>query len=123
MKTYDVLRANGGVHGFEIDSPYITVNQSASVLKRIAGVSDVRVRKAFSEFEDVHIRFTFRNVECVIWEPFGDNSRYWIGPEKPEIQVDVSALREGFERYQPSKLRRVFGDLITLDFKSLLGLK
>lgn len=123
MKTYDALERNGNIEGFEIESSYIGVNQAASVLKQIAGVSDVRVRKTLSEFRDVHIRFKFCNLECVLWEPFGDNSRYWIGPERPGGETDFSALRAGFERYRPSILRRLFGDLATLNFGSLLGFK
>jgi hypothetical protein len=28
----------------------------------------------------VHIRFRYHDRECIVCEPYGDNSRWWIGP-------------------------------------------
>jgi GNAT superfamily N-acetyltransferase len=60
-------------------------------LRGIPGVSNVRPRKLWVGPQDVHIRFTYRGQECIVWEPYGDNSRWWIGPDdtnSPSISLD-----------------------------------
>jgi hypothetical protein len=42
---------------------------------------DVRPRKWWVGSPDVHIRFRYHDREYIVWEPWGDNSRWWIGPD------------------------------------------
>jgi hypothetical protein len=80
-------------------------------------------RKLFSRWEEIHIWFIYLNRECVVIEPFGDNSRYWIGPKNPEEEFDISRLEQAFKQYQPPPIVRLIGDLVTLNFKSLQSRK
>jgi hypothetical protein len=58
---------------------------------------------------EVHIAFSYRGATYVVWEPFGDNSRYWICPEdKPAQPGDVRELERIFQVYTPSLLKRIF---------------
>ncbi|MCY1562005.1 hypothetical protein D9M68_993370 [compost metagenome] len=52
----------------------------------------------------------------MVWEPFGDNSRYWIGPQEAERDVDFATVEMAFKQYRPALLRKVLGDLIGLKF-------
>jgi hypothetical protein len=38
-------------------------------------------------------------------EPFGDNSRYWIGPLEKNPAIDMTAIRDAFSRF---RLRMTF---------------
>jgi hypothetical protein len=81
--TYPIKDASGTIFAFEIDAQLIG-HRLARVLREIDGVSDVRPRQWWFGSADVHIRYFYRGREYVVWEPFGDNSRWWIGPEDSE---------------------------------------
>lgn len=118
MKTYlDEHVDHGSVIGFEIDNIYVSLGTVARILKGVNGVTEVKKRKLFSKWEEVHIEFKYHNNKCVLIEPFGDNSRYWIGPNDPEERFDFSDVEVAFRRYKPPLIVKIFGDLITLNFK------
>lgn len=55
-------------------------------------------RRWFSA-DEIHVRFSFAGELFVVWEPYGDNSRLWVGPDDgaiapPEI---INDLRAKFE--------------------------
>ncbi|MDE3043147.1 MAG: hypothetical protein KGJ82_21615 [Nitrospirota bacterium] len=56
-------------------------------------------------------------------EPFGDNSRYWIGPKGGKDDVPAAAnigkIKSAFERYKPPLSVKLLGDLVRLNFKGL----
>ena len=87
-------------------------------MKSNKAVKDIDVRRLFSLSNDVHIKFKFHEKEFVVWEPFGDNSRYWIGPEDKQSHVDIKGLVSVFEEYKPPVIFRIFGDLYTLKILS-----
>ena len=68
-------------------------------------------------------RATFRYLSdnFAVTEPFGDNSRYWVGPVEPSTRRDITAIEARLRVFLPSALRRIFGSLITLDFAALKG--
>lgn len=119
MRTYEVPDQDGRLVGFEVDNVLIGPAQSAALLRGVAGVSAVEQRKLFSRFSDVHVRFEYHGVPYVVCEPFGDNSRYWIGPTNPQgaPQAQIAALRAEFERYAPALWRRALLTLLTLKFR------
>ena len=75
--------ATGRTLAFEIDNIYMSLAAVARVLTAVPCVAGVRKRRPFSKWEEIHIWFSFAGHDCVVWEPFGDNSRYWIGPKNP----------------------------------------
>jgi len=122
MRTYTNRDDEGRITGFDIDIVYLSLATICRVLARIDGVSEIRKRRPFSAFDEIHIRFRFHGTECVVWEPFGDNSRYYIGQEKTPAPVDLSALEQAFKNYEPPIHRKVIGDIVTLRFvQKLLG--
>ena len=80
MRTYPIKDSSGTIFAFEIDAQ-LSGWKLARALREIEGVADVRPRKWWVGSPDVHMRFIYRGREYVVSEPFGDNSRWWIGPE------------------------------------------
>jgi hypothetical protein len=66
------------------------------VLTSVQGVSDFkRVRSGDDRFA-----FLYLGRSCVVHEPFGDNSRYWIGPVEKDPPIDMTAIAESFSRFR-----------------------
>lgn len=85
------------------------------LLKQVEGVTDVQLGGHFGSSNDIRIEFKYLDRDYVVWEPFGDNSRYWIGPKDQEKDVtNISELENIFEQYRPPFYRALFGDLLTL---------
>jgi hypothetical protein len=127
MKTYPVVNdKKDRTPIFQIESAQIGSANAVQVLTQIEGVTDVQLRKMFSKSSDIHVTFKYMGQPYIVWEPFGDNSRYWIGPadmvegaeDVPDIQhpSDLARLEEAFKRYKVPFHRAFLDDLITLRF-------
>lgn len=123
MKIFELKREDGHVFAFEINNAYIYPKKIAELLKTVNGVSNINLRKPFSSSSDIHLQFKYHGIDFIVWEPYGDSSRYWIGPFRNNDFVDVGLLEEIFKKYQPPLIIKFFGDVITLNFKSLFGIK
>lgn len=108
---------------FEIENAYAGLRVIARLLGQVNGVSDVRVRGLFSKWEDVRVWFKYMGHEYVVLEPFGDNSRYWIGPKDDSGNaLDIGDIENAFKDYRPPLHREIFGDVLTLRlFKKRIG--
>ncbi len=91
MRTYPLKTEEGKISGFEIPNIFISSNSIARFLKKVPGCTVKWVRKIFAK-SDVHVKFEFQGVVFEAWEPFGDNSRIHIGPEKDAPENVVSNL-------------------------------
>jgi hypothetical protein len=117
MKTFPVIdERTDSVLGFEIENAYISPSTVASVLSGVKGVSGLWRRRAFSTWDEIHVHFRYRDAECIVWEPFGDNSRYWVGQKENVQPVDLSDVERAFFERQPGRGRRIVGDMFTLRF-------
>jgi hypothetical protein len=97
MKTYPFVTDNGQIKAFEISNAFFWApGTMRRVLESVEGVTNVR-RIWFS---DDRYSFIFRGHRCVVNEPWGDNSMYWIGPEQMEPPVDMTPVHEAFRRYR-----------------------
>jgi hypothetical protein len=124
MQTYPIMDSQGRYpFAFEIENVYIGLREIGRLLRQLDGISDVHVRKPFRRWEDIHVWFKYMNRDYIVQEPFGDNSRYWIGPkETVEKALDVTAIENVFRSYRPSLHRGIPGDVLTLRlFKRLVG--
>ena len=123
METHPIGGENGDhLYAFEIENVYIAPRTIARMLRKVQGVEDVRSRTPFSRFDGVHVRFKYAGQNFIVCEPFGDSSRYWVGPENDEAGTDIRALERIFQRYRPPLFRRIFGDILSLRiFKRLVG--
>ena len=66
------------------------------VLESVQGVTGVR-RNWFNEDR---FSFSFLGRPCVVNEPFGDNSRYWIGPAEKQPALDMRPVHEAFRAFR-----------------------
>ena len=118
MRTYPVVTKEGTRSpAFEIENAYISPASVAMLLAEVKGVTDVQRRKMFAKSSDVHIEFKYLGQPYIVWEPYGDNSRYWIGPKETMEGVgNDTRLEEAFKRYVPPFPRLLLGDILTLRF-------
>ena len=93
------------------------------MLKAVDGVSEVSLRKALSASNDAHIEFKYLSRDYIVWEPYGDSSRYWVGPKSPTDGAgDISGVETALKLYRPPFYRAVLGDVLTLRvFRRLIG--
>lgn len=118
MKTYPAKTSpDARLIAFEVENAYIGPAALARLLQQVAGVSEVKRRRLFSGDGDVHVRFKYRAHLCIVWEPYGDNSRYWIGPENPEaFTEDLREVERALDDYSPPTHRAMIGNLLSLRF-------
>lgn len=116
MQTFPIVTREGRITAFEVISVYIGPNAIVRLLATVDGVTDVRPRKLFGESPETHVQFKYRGEQYVVWEPYGDNSRYWIGPREPNDNVAEPAdIEQAFKRYRSPLWRLVLGDILTLN--------
>ena len=98
MKTFLLNSDEGQLVGFEISNSFLSSGGIAKYVRRIKGCDVIGTRRLLSA-DEVHVRFSFSGNRFIVWEPFGDNSRLWVGPEDGEVVPPdtIEALREKFE--------------------------
>ena len=102
MKTYPLRRDDGSLRAFEISSTWLSFRPLYRALRSVEGVRDIH-RNYFS---DDRITFTFNGEPFVVNEPWGDNSRYWVGPKNAASSTaDVTSIHDAFAR--ESSLRQM----------------
>jgi hypothetical protein len=103
MKTYPVLSDKGDFLGFEIDNTLIRVSTIVKLLQKNLKIQNIQKQKFFDSSE-VRINFIYKNKDYIVWEPFGDNSRYWIGlvdGEKLENNLeDLKDIEKVFKKHK-----------------------
>jgi hypothetical protein len=125
MRTFEIHSDDEGYFvAFEIENAYIRPKKVGEILSAVGGVTDVTVGKSSGESRDIRVAFNYLGIEYIVWEPYGDNSRYWIGPKQTDgnlSDIDITPLETAFRDYEPPLLVKVLGGLFTLNFKSLFG--
>jgi hypothetical protein len=114
MKTRPILRPDGTVFAFEIPKPFTTWGL-IRFLRTVEGVSAVKVPRGLTH--ELRLAFRFHGEPFVVEEPYGDNDRYWIGPENPrESRLDMTLLHQAFEAHRGTALWRWTTDLDDYDY-------
>jgi len=106
MKVHDLKDPNDRIFAFEVENGLLSRKQAIKVVSSIPGVNVLRTPKHFDSNEEF-CEFELEGVLFKIWEPFGDNSRYWVGPEPPEWCKQVAIVREAFAQH------KILGVLVT----------
>lgn len=98
MKTYPEYTKDNRLHSFEIENLLCGRNKAVKIVENISGVKFLRrSRRLFSWFrEEVFCEFELDGVHFQIDEPFGDNSRYWIGSSQKENSAPIEKVLEIF---------------------------
>ena len=123
MHTYSITDSRSErPFAFEVENAYVGPRTIARLLSTVRGVSDLRRRKCFRGSSEVHVQFTYRGRAYIVWEPYGDSSRYWIGPDEAASEHDdVSDLEDAFRQHRPSLARRIMGGMLSLDWVARLA--
>lgn len=102
MRTYPLFREDGSLFAFEVTSAWISFHALFKILRSIDGVTSVRK----NYFNEDRASFAYRGERWVVNEPFGDNSRYWIGPEIGlNSTLDAVAIHEAFCKHESLPVR------------------
>ena len=99
MRVDDIRDKEGRVFAFEVSNFFRARRDICGVASTIPGVRIIREPKFLSWFrEEVFCEFELDGVRFEAWEPYGDNSRYWIGPEPTRWVPQMEAVREAFSK-------------------------
>lgn len=99
MKVYELHDKEGRVFAFEVENTLLGRGGVCRVVSSIPGARLIRTPKLFSWFrEDEFCEFEIGGNRFVAEEPFGDNSRYWIGPNPPSWCEEVEVVIDAFSR-------------------------
>ena len=113
MKTYELLDTDGRVYAFEVNNSGLGRKGVCRVVETIPDATIIRRPKFLSWFrEEVFCEFDVDGKTFVAWEPYGDNSRYWIGPEPPRWLPQTQSVRDAFELVRTSRVFRWLGFLL-----------
>lgn len=98
MKTFPEYTEDNRLHSFEINNLTCGRNKATKIVESISGVKVLRrPKKLFSWFrEEVFCEFELDGIKFQIDEPFGDNSRYWIGSPQKENSAPIEKVLEAF---------------------------
>ena len=92
MKTFDIQDAQGRLFAFEVSNWLLGRRGACRVVAGVAGVTMLRRPRVLSWWrEEVFCEFSLGGEQFEIWEPYGDSSRYWIGPAGAEPLVGSTA--------------------------------
>jgi hypothetical protein len=109
MKVYNIKDKEGHIFAFEIYNTFFSRKRLYNLVRSIPGVQIVKAPSfRFFRFkgEDEFCEFEIRRQKFMAWEPFGDNSRYWIGSKPRHWCEEVEIVRSAFVNH---KLFRFFG--------------
>lgn len=102
MITYPIKRSDGSLHAFEIGNTFISMGAIRKILLSVEGVS--AIKRQFRS--DDRLIFQYNGHPWVINEPWGDSSRYWVGPvEAKDHQFNVAPIQDAFAHYQSPILK------------------
>ena len=120
VETFPIKDKDNQIFAFELENVYISPKTIAGILQRTDGVREVRRNPILFHSNDVYINFTYKNKNYIVWEPFGDSSRYWIGPDSHSGgHEDISIIEKNFQSHKPPFLRRLIGDILTFKLPSV----
>ena len=97
MKLYDLKDNQGRVFAFEVNNTFLTRHGLCKIVRSIPGARVLK-RPRFLSFtkEEEFCEFEVKGQKFKAWEPFGDSSRYWIGPDPPHWCEQLEIVRRVF---------------------------
>ena len=109
MRIYEIKDAEGRPFAFEVSNFHLTRAGLSRLVRRIPNCRIIRKPKWFrwsSEDDAEFCEFEVDGMLFVAWEPWGDNSRFWVGPKvregnTPQWSPAVDRVRETFRQARP----------------------
>ncbi|MGH7953155.1 MAG: hypothetical protein ACREFE_14740 [Limisphaerales bacterium] len=102
MKIHDIKDEEGRIFAFEVNNLFFT---RKGLCRFIRSIPEVKILKApgfrsFFKGEDEFCEFEIQGHKFVAWEPWNDNSCYWIGPNPPNWCEQVEIVRNAFANHK-----------------------
>jgi hypothetical protein len=102
VRTYPLFREDGSLFAFEVTSAWISFRPLFKALRSVPGITNLK-RNYFNEDR---ASFVYRGERWVVNEPSGDNSRYWIGPERGrDSALDATPVHEALQKLESFRYR------------------
>lgn len=99
MRIFDIHDADGRLYAFEVSNTLLGRRQACKIAARIAGSTLIKTSRLFRDSDDF-CEFEIGGTTYLISEPFGDNSRFWIGPKVPPTGSHLGVIRAAFGRHR-----------------------
>lgn len=93
---YDIRDNDGRVVAFEVNN---VLDWRLGIIRIVSKIPSARItwRPSLHWFSpEVFCKFEVDGVAFEVWEPFGDNSRYWIGPHPVRWVPQIETVRTAF---------------------------
>jgi hypothetical protein len=102
VKIFDLSDPAGHVYAFEVSNGLLGRRRACAIAAQIPGARMLRRPRLLSWLrEDVFCEFKLGGVRFEINEPFGDNSRYWVGPVPTRPVPELGVVRTAFAAARP----------------------
>ena len=98
MKLYEIRDEQARVVAFEVDSFLFSRRRVARIVETIDGARVNFTPKWFSWPQAVLCKFEIGGRSFRVEEPFGDNSRFWVGGDPPGWHQTFSRVVTAFEQ-------------------------
>ena len=95
VRVYDLKDEEGRVFAFEVDNAMLGRGGARRLVRRIPGA---RVADGPAANSDEFCHFEVDGVQFRIWDPWGDNSRYWVGPVEARWAPQCEKVHQAFRR-------------------------
>jgi hypothetical protein len=99
MKVYDVHDAQGRLQSFEIENSPISRGAVIKILRTIPGLVVKRSPARFRFGEEDFCEFELAGTSFQASEPWGDSSRFWLGPSSGSYSENIVVIRDAFVRH------------------------
>lgn len=97
MKTYPLYDEEDRLFAFEIGNTIIGRRGVCGIVQSIPGAKLLRTPKFLSWWREAEFcEFSLDGERFIAEEPFGDNSRYWVGPKPPRWLPQTEKVHEAF---------------------------
>ena len=99
MKIFELENESGEVFAFEVRNTLLSRKKAIRIIEALPGAKVVEKPKNLSlNNKEEFCLFEFKGAFFVIWEPWNDNSRYWIGSKPTEYNPNINLIIEHFSK-------------------------
>jgi hypothetical protein len=99
MEVHEIRDKEGRLFAFEVENLGLGRHGACRVAGKIPGSVVVRKQQRFAiSNRDDFCEFKLEGVSFIVEEPFGDNSRYWVGPKSAQYAPEIHIVRDFFAR-------------------------
>ena len=99
MRIHELRNAEGVPHAFEVSNLLLSRARACKIAESIPGATVMRRSRLFRDKDDF-CEFRIYGETFIIEELFGDNSRYWVGPNQAGRSASLALVRARFEEHK-----------------------